>query len=124
MQDFKFLGLRHHYESRRQVELTVCSDRYHLNSVSIIVSVEICRGVAYAWKSRRRSANRPPKKWDQGSQSKIDYIVPAWSKGPSGMFIVLSGKVSLDFGVDGSLAMNHIYGRGAFGGLACHSDQE
>ncbi len=29
------------------------------------------------------------------------------------MFVVLTGKVILDFGVDGSLAMNHSYGPGA-----------
>ncbi len=35
----------------------------------------------------------------------------------SGMFIVLSGTVLLDFGADGSLAVNHTYGRGALVGL-------
>jgi len=34
-----------------------------------------------------------------------------------GMFIVLSGSVNLDFGVDGSLAINRSYGPGALVGL-------
>jgi len=34
-----------------------------------------------------------------------------------GMFVVLSGTVTLDFGVDRSLAMNHTYGPGALVGL-------
>jgi CRP-like cAMP-binding protein len=34
-----------------------------------------------------------------------------------GMFIVLSGTVNLDFGVDGSLAINRSYGPGALVGL-------
>jgi CRP-like cAMP-binding protein len=35
----------------------------------------------------------------------------------SGMFIVLSGQIDLDFGVDGSVAMNQTYGPGALVGL-------
>jgi CRP-like cAMP-binding protein len=35
----------------------------------------------------------------------------------TGMFVVLSGQVSLDFGVDGSLAINRVYGPGAMVGL-------
>jgi CRP-like cAMP-binding protein len=36
---------------------------------------------------------------------------------PFGMFLVLSGTVSLDFGVDGSNALNSFYGPGALVGL-------
>jgi CRP-like cAMP-binding protein len=35
----------------------------------------------------------------------------------TGMFIVISGKVTLDFGVDGSLAINRAFGPGALVGL-------
>jgi CRP-like cAMP-binding protein len=35
----------------------------------------------------------------------------------SGMFVVLRGTVTLDFGVDGALAANHTYGPGALVGM-------